>query len=215
MSYEASGPDEKSMPMRQGVLLVISAPSGAGKTSLCQRLIEILPEMGHSTSFTTRAPRGEERDGVDYHFVSSETFALMVEADEFVEWAEVHGNRYGTAKSTLEQARLGGEDLLLEIDCQGAAQIKLAEPESVSIFVLPPSLQELERRLRGRSTDEDAEINRRLMNARVEMQAVKDYDYVVVNEDFDRALQELVSIVVAERLRTSRLQRLPVEDYQP
>lgn len=214
MSSKVSTADVDSVSVREGVLFVVSAPSGAGKTSLCQRLIDIFPEVRHSTSFTTRSPRGEERDGVDYHFVSGEKFAAMVKAGEFAEWAEVHGNRYGTAKVTLEQARLGGEDLLLEIDCQGATQIKAAEPESVGIFILPPSLRELERRLRGRSTDEDAEIERRLANARVEMRAVKDYDYVVVNKDFDQALQELVSIVVAERSRTSRLRRLPVEDYE-
>lgn len=211
MSSECGIPAGGSLqPGRQGVLLVVSAPSGAGKTSLCQRLIDIFPDLRQSTSFTTRAPRGAERDGIDYHFVSRERFAAMAAAGEFAEWAEVHGNCYGTARATLDQARRNGEDLLLEIDCQGAAQIRESLSDAVCIFILPPSMAELERRLRGRSTDRDEVIRQRLANARVEIRSAKDYDYLVVNGVFDQALQELSAIVVAERLRTSRLSRLPI-----
>jgi guanylate kinase len=183
---------------RDGILFVISAPSGAGKTSLCRRIIDIFPQIRHSVSFTTRAMRPGEQEGRDYHFVTQQTFAAMVDKGAFAEWATVHGNRYGTALATLEEARRSGQDLLLDIDCQGAAQLKQSCPDAVFIFILPPSYEELERRLRGRNTDAPEVIAQRLDNARREVRELIWYDYLVVNDDFDRAVEALRSIIVAE-----------------
>jgi guanylate kinase len=149
--------------------------------------------------------RNGERDGVDYHFVTPETFAAMAAKGAFAEWAEVHGNRYGTALATLERARNAGEDILLDIDCQGAAQLKKSWDHGVFIFVLPPSLTELERRLRGRNTDSDEVIARRIVNARAELREACWYDYQIVNDDFPTALAQLQAVLVAESCRTSRL----------
>ena len=190
---------------REGILFVISAPSGTGKTSLCKEIVDIFPALRHSVSYTTRPMRTGEKDGADYHFVSSEKFAAMVEAGAFVEWAEVHGNRYGTALATLEQARVAGTDILLDIDCQGAAQLKASSAQAVFIFVLPPSLEELERRLRGRNTDHPEVIARRINNARDELSQAHWYDYLVVNDDFSQARDLLRAIILAESCRTTRL----------
>lgn len=189
---------------RNGILFVISAPSGAGKTSLCRQIIDIFPDMRHSVSFTTRPRRAGETDGVDYHFVSQETFDAMVVEGAFAEWARVHGNCYGTALETLEQARFAGVDLLLDIDCQGAAQLKCSCPDGVFIFILPPSFEELERRLRGRNTDSAEVIARRLANARREIDEMLWYDYLVVNDDLGRAVEDFKGIILAEGCRTSR-----------
>lgn len=190
---------------REGLLFVISAPSGAGKTSLCKEVIDNLRGLRHSVSYTTRKPRGGEQDGVDYHFVSSERFEEMVQSGEFAEWAEVHGNRYGTAIATLDAARSCGVDLLLDIDCQGAAQLKRNYRHGVFIFILPPSYQELLRRLEGRKTDAPEVIARRMTNARGEIEAARWYDYLVVNDDFSQAKAELLAILSAERCRTTRV----------
>lgn len=190
---------------REGILYVISAPSGTGKTSLCKEIVDIFPLLRHSVSYTTRPIRTGEKDGTDYHFVSSEKFASMVESGAFAEWAEVHGNRYGTALATLEQARAAGTDILLDIDCQGAAQLKGSSAQAVFIFILPPSLEELERRLRGRNTDHPEVIARRIGNARDELSQAHWYDYLVVNDDFSQARDALRAIMVAESCRTSRL----------
>jgi guanylate kinase len=194
-----------SEPRKDGILFVISAPSGAGKTSLCHEVIDIFPRLRHSVSYTTRLPRAGEREGVDYHFVSAETFDAMIAAGEFAEWAEVHGNRYGTSLKTLSDCRAAGCDVLLDIDCQGAAQLRERCPDGVFIFVLPPSFEELERRLRGRNTDDPEVIKRRLHNARSEMQQLVWYDYLVINDDFNRASRDLQSIMIAEGCRTSLL----------
>lgn len=189
---------------RDGVLFVISAPSGAGKTSLCKEIVDIIPGLRHSVSYTTRPIRNGEVEGVDYHFVDPQTFARMVAADAFAEWAEVHGNRYGTALATLDTARQTGCDLLLDIDCQGAVQLKAKQVQGVNIFILPPSMTELDRRLRERQTDSDAVIERRLVNARGEIAQAGWYDYWVFNDDFNLALDQLKSIITAETCRAAR-----------
>lgn len=200
---------------REGLLFVISAPSGAGKTSLCREVIDNLGGLRHSVSYTTRAPRGGEQDGVDYHFVSVERFEAMVAAGEFAEWAQVHGNRYGTAIATLDAARRAGVDLLLDIDCQGAAQLKQNYRHGVFVFILPPSYQELQRRLEGRKTDAPDVIARRLVNARGEIEAARWYDYLVVNDDFVLARTNLLAILSAERCRTSRVLGSLTEFFAP
>lgn len=189
---------------REGILFVISAPSGAGKTSLCKEIIDFSPGLRHSVSYTTRPMRSGEQDGVDYHFVSKETFADMVAKGAFAEWAEVHGNRYGTAIETLKNCRSTGQDVLLDIDYQGAAQLKKAWQGGVFVFILPPSLEELRRRLEGRNTDAPEVIERRIANARGEIREAGWYDYLVINDDFSAALEQLKAIVVAERCRAAR-----------
>jgi guanylate kinase len=190
---------------RRGLLYVVSAPSGAGKTSLCKAIIDFLPNLRHSVSHTTRSPRAGEVDGRDYHFVTNAEFDAMVADGAFVEWALVHGNRYGTALASLEAGRSAGCDLLFEIDCQGAAQLKERCPDAIFIFVLPPSFQELERRLKGRQTDAAEVIEQRLRNARIEMREMFWYDYLVINDDFDLASRQLQAILVAEGCRTKVL----------
>lgn len=178
-----------------GRLVVISAPSGAGKTSLVRALLETDPATRFSTSFTTREPRPGERDGEDYFFVSTERFAEMVDASEFLEHACVFDNHYGTGRGQASRLMAAGYDVLLEIDWQGAAQVRKAMPDCLSIFIMPPSLEELERRLRGRSTDSDAVIRRRLQDARADMAHWPEFDFVVVNENFDEALAELRAVL--------------------
>lgn len=186
---------------------MVSAPSGAGKTSLCKEIIDIFPSLRHSVSYTTRSPRPGEVDGRDYFFTSKDEFQRMVDAGEFVEWAVVHGNLYGTALKTLEGYRAGGIDVILDIDWQGARQLKDRCCGGVFIFILPPSMEELRRRLDLRNSDTEENILQRLKNARVEMKESYWYDYVIVNDRFDTALEELRSIIVAERCRASRMIR--------
>jgi guanylate kinase len=192
---------------KEGIVYIVSAPSGAGKTSLCNELIDILPGLRHSVSYTTRSPRPGERDGVDYFFVSKNSFDQMVRAGEFAEWAEVHGNHYGTALRTLEENRSRGINLILDIDCQGARQLKSSCGDAVFIFILPPDFSELRRRLEGRKSDSSAVIEARLKVAMSEMQESSWYDYVIVNDVFSDALEKLKSIVIAEQCRTSRVTR--------
>ena len=186
-----------------GLLLVLSAPSGAGKTTLAHRFREAHPDAVFSVSATTRARRGAERDGVDYHFVTPARFAELVEAGAFAEWAEVYGQRYGTLRSTVEKALAAGRIALFDIDVQGGALIKAGWPDrTATVFVLPPSPAELERRLRGRSTDGEEVIERRLGAARAEVaRGLASYDYVVVNDNVERAVALLHAIVVRERAR--------------
>ncbi len=190
---------------REGILFIISAPSGTGKTTLSKELIDFFPQLRQSVSFTTRPMRAGEVNGRDYHFVSRETFDVMVAAGDFAEWAEVHGNRYGTALETLENARRGGFDLLLDIDCQGAAQIRKSYNRGVFIFILPPSFEELQKRLEGRKTDSPDVIGRRILNARTEVREAVWYDYIVVNEDLSVASANLKSILRAEGCRRERV----------
>jgi guanylate kinase len=188
---------------RQPSVIVVSAPSGAGKTTLLLRVLRELPGLRFSVSHTTRAPRGEERDGCEYHFVDREAFLRLREQGRLLEWAEVHGNFYGTGMGELERARAEGRDLLLDIDVQGARQVRERIKDAVSVFVLPPSYEVLERRLRGRAQDGDEVIRRRLAAAGREIHAFQQYDYAIVNEDLERAVQELTGIVRAARCRTA------------
>ncbi len=189
----------------KGDLFAVSAPSGAGKTTLCRRLIAELPDISFSVSYTTRAPRHGEMDGVAYHFVSLERFLAMREAGEFLEWAEVHGNFYGTGKAEVTSRISRGEDVLLDIDVQGARRIREIFPEAVTIFLLPPSWEVLEKRLGGRGTEDREVLARRLTNARAELEAAHEYDYMVINDEIDRAVADLVGIVRARRCLTSRV----------
>ena len=188
---------------RKGILYVISAPSGAGKSTLCRELLDIFPELRQSVSFTTRKPRVGEVEGKDYFFVSSEEFMQMVDEGGFAEWAEVHGNLYGTAIKTLRDCLESGIDLILDIDCQGAAQLKHKQVQGVNIFILPPSFRELRHRLEGRNSDSPEVIARRIENAVAEIRESRWYDYIVVNDVFSRAVEDLKSIIEAERCRVS------------
>ena len=187
-----------------GCLFIVSAPSGAGKTTLVSGLIASDPLVRKSVSYTTRKPRAGEEDGRDYHFISEDAFTRMREAGEFLETALVHGNLYGTSRPAVEKECAAGHDVLLEIDWQGAAQIRKIEPESVAIFILPPSIAALEKRLRGRGQDSPEVIARRVAAARGEIAHVEEFDYVIINEEFNRAAQDLISIIRAERLRLPR-----------
>lgn len=183
------------------MLIVIAAPSGTGKSTLVKALRAAHPALGFSVSHTTRKPRPGEVDGVDYHFVDRATFEASIEAQGFVEWAEYAGNLYGTALSTIEAAQARGEDLILEVEVQGAGNLKKAVPKAVSIFIVPPGWAELERRLRSRGTEAEAVIQRRLDTAREEIKAADTFDYIVLNDDKDDALKELQSIYRSEGLR--------------
>jgi len=190
---------------QEGLLIVISAPSGAGKTTLCNGLVSRFPALKESISYTTRQPRAGEQDGVDYHFVSIERFKQMIAENGFAEWAEVHGNFYGTAIATLEQARVDGIDILLDIDCQGARILKDRGINGLFVFVLPPSMAELRRRLESRSSDAKEVIERRIARATEEIREARWYDYIVVNDRLDEAHEALASIVTAARQTTGRM----------
>jgi guanylate kinase len=188
------------------LLLILSAPSGTGKTTLARRLVAANPGAIFSVSYTTRAPRGSEKDGVDYHFVSEERFQEMIALGAFVEWAHVHGHHYGTPKAVIAEAEARGALAVFDIDVQGGESIKKQHPEAVRALVLPPSLAELERRLRARSTDDDATVRRRLHAARIEIRLALSagYEYWVINDDLERAYADLEAIVRAESCRAGR-----------
>ena len=190
---------------RRGTLFVVSAPSGAGKTTLCRELRVRVPGLAYSMSVTTRAPRPGELHGVDFEFVNEGRFREMIAAGEFAEHAVVHGHLYGTRAATLEQALGGGTDILLDIDTQGASRLKQHAPEAVLIFIVAPSMKELEQRLRERRSDNESDIMRRLARARDEIGLWRRYDYLIVNRDVKEALDQLEAIIAAERTRTSRL----------
>lgn len=190
------------MKKRRGLLFVVSAPSGAGKTSLCRAITDALENLTHSVSYATRKPRPGEIDGRDYHFVSLERFQDMIRDGDFAEWAEVHSNLYGTSRRVLDDMIAKGIDVILDIDTQGAKQIKQKYHDAIYVFIMPPSFAVLEERLRNRNSDQEAEIQKRMRRAHDEIRDYTMYDYVVVNHDFDRALAELRSIVTAERCRT-------------
>lgn len=185
--------------MRKGKLFVITAPSGAGKSSLINALLKEDRELKLSVSYTTRAPRPGEQDGREYHFVDDAAFLAMRERGEFLESAEVHGYRYGTSREVIREALERGEDLLLEIDWQGARQVRALYPACVGIFIQPPSIEELERRMRARGQDEEAVIRRRLENAREELAHAGEFQYAIINKDFDSARRELAKIIRDER----------------
>jgi len=198
---------------KKPLLVVVSAPSGAGKSTLCNRLIEHCPSMMYSISCTTRAPRGDEKNHVHYHFLSREDFCARVERGEFLEYAEVHGNFYGTLKSTVTEALAEGRDLLMDIDVQGAAQIRatceqLAADDPVrrgfvDIFIAPPSMAELRRRLCGRATDAPEVIEKRMRNAEVEMAQRDLYRHIIINDTLEDAVQNLVNVMCAEQKKKS------------
>ncbi|MDD2736443.1 MAG: guanylate kinase [Desulfuromonadaceae bacterium] len=190
---------------REGLILILSAPSGAGKTSLCRELFKTFPDMKESVSYTTRTPRTGEVEGEAYHFVSHAEFERMIEEDAFAEWALVHGNMYGTALHTLEEARKNGIDLVLDIDCQGALRLKEQLDGGVYVFIMPPSMDELRRRLEHRSTDVQEVIERRIVRAAEEIRESRWYDYIIINDDFDVACRELAAIVIAHRRKTFRM----------
>lgn len=187
-----------------GALFVVSAPSGTGKTTVVERLVEICPNLQRSRSYTSRSVRPGESEGVDYNFISRPAFEGMIARGEFLEWADVFGNLYGTARRDTEASLAAGRDVVLVIDVQGARQVRERTEGAVGIFVLPPSFEALETRLRGRCQDEPAAIERRLDTARSEVSAVTEYEYVVVNDELDRCVAELAAIVTAERARRSR-----------
>ncbi|NMG44717.1 guanylate kinase [Aromatoleum toluvorans] len=195
-----------------GTLIIITAPSGAGKTTLVRGLLERDPQMHLSVSYTTRAPRPGEQDGREYHFVDVGTFRTLRDRGEFLEWAEVHGNYYATSRVWLKDQIAAGRDILLEIDWQGAQQVRKSFPDAVGVFVLPPSVEELESRLRGRGTDSEEVIARRLLGARGEMRHVGEFDYVILNDDLQNAIGDLVAVVRASRLRYGR-QRVRHQQY--
>jgi guanylate kinase len=190
---------------RRGTLFVVSAPSGAGKTTLCREIRLRLPDLAYSVSVTTRAPRPGEIDGADFRFVDEAEFRAMLARGELAEWATVHGNLYGTRARAIEEALAAGRDVLLDIDTQGAAQLRARYADAVLIFILAPSVKELEQRLRERRSDAEAEIQRRLVRAREEIALWRRYDYLVVNRDVKEAMEQLESIILAERCRVTRL----------
>ncbi len=189
-----------------GILLVVSGPSGVGKGTICSYLLKQSEELQYSVSVTTRQPRPGEQDGINYHFVSKEQFLNMRDQGDLLEWAEVFGNFYGTPRGTVLQSLEQGKDVILEIDIQGALQVKASYPECVTVFVWPPSTTELERRIKQRGTEDEAALVRRLQEARKEMAHVVDYDYVVVNRPglVEQAVQEIHSIVRAEKAKVRR-----------
>lgn len=190
---------------RRGLMLVLSSPSGAGKSTIARNLLESDSSLELSVSVTTRARRGSEIDGVHYHFVSLRDFERLRDTDALLEWAEVHGNFYGTPREPAERAMSEGRDMLFDIDWQGAVQLnQKMRADIVSIFILPPSMSELKARLMRRAEDSEAAIAKRLKNARLELEHWREYDFIVVNEDLDKAFGEVKAIVTAERLRRDR-----------
>ena len=190
---------------RRGTLFVVSAPSGAGKTTLCREARLVIPDLAYSVSATTRAPRPGEVNGVDFRFVSEREFRSILERNELAEWATVHGNLYGTPSKPLEAALATGKDVLLDIDTQGAAQLRQRYREAVLIFIVAPSMAELEQRLRERGADAERDIARRLARAREEIKLWRTYDYLIINRDVKEAMDQLLAVMQAERCRTTRL----------
>ncbi len=188
----------------KGSLFVITAPSGTGKSSLIDALLREDPRLKLSVSYTTRAPRPGEANGREYHFVDDASFLAMLARGEFLESAEVHGHRYGTSQAVIRDALARGEDLVLEIDWQGAQQVRRLHPDCTGVFILPPSVAELERRMRARGQDADGVIRRRMASAEEEMSHAPEFDYVIINKDFDEAKQDLQAIIRVERLLKAR-----------
>ena len=193
------------MMERRGVLFVVSAPSGAGKTTLCKELAARVPNLKHSISYTTRPPRPGEVHGREYFFVDARYFQSLVERDEFAEWAQVYGQRYGTPRTPLIEMMDQGVDVLLEIDVQGARQIKKTFEDAVYLYILPPSIDALRVRLQQRGGDSTEEIQRRLQKVREEMWSYREYDYIVKNDEMTQAIRQLEAIVLAERIKTKRV----------
>jgi guanylate kinase len=191
-------------PEGRGILFVVSSPSGGGKGTLIQRVLNKVPNLSYSVSFTTRTPRNGEVDGREYFFVTRDQFQRMIAANEFLEWAHVHSKMYGTARDQVVREISAGRDIVLEVDVQGAASVRKLIGDSVSIFILPPSFQVLRQRLEARGTDSPEELDLRLRNAPIELEAYSAFQYVIINDDADRAAEQLAAIVQAERGRLSR-----------
>jgi guanylate kinase len=188
----------------RGILFVVSSPSGGGKGTLIQRVLNKVPTLSYSVSFTTRTPRPGEIDGREYFFVTTKRFEEMVAAGEFLEWAVVHGNLYGTTREQVSREISEGRDIILEVDVQGAASVRTLLPDAVSIFILPPSFEVLRQRLQARGTDSPDELDLRLRNASTELQDYSMFQYVIINDELDRAAHEMTAVVHAERARLSR-----------
>jgi guanylate kinase len=201
----SSNPSPDRDEEAHGLLFIVSAPSGAGKTTLVERVVEETPRLKMSRSYTSRPARQGEIEGVDYNFVTRPRFEAMVAAGEFLEWADVFGNLYGTSDADTKRALAGGEDVVLVIDVQGARQVRRRGVEAVTVFVMPPSYAALEQRLRGRSKDSEAAIQRRLEVAREEVASFEEYDFIVINDELTSAAHWLRAIVVAERARLKRM----------
>jgi guanylate kinase len=199
-----------------GMLVVVSSPSGGGKGTLIDRVLRTVPGVSYSVSFTTRAPRGTEQDGREYFFVDRPTFEQMIERGEFLEWADVYGHLYGTGCTQVERERSAGRDIILEIDVQGAESIRKKIPDAVSVFILPPSYELLRERLVSRGTDSAAELEKRLRGAPAEVEQYKHFQYVILNDDINRASAQLASVIYAERARRERQEvhlRDSLEDF--
>lgn len=190
--------------VRRGILFVVSSPSGGGKGTLIQRTLKSVPNLSFSISYTTRTPRNGELEGREYFFVNEAEFQRMVEGNEFLEWAHVHCNLYGTARNQVSRELNEGRDIILEVDVQGAASIKRLMDEAIGVFILPPSLAVLRERLTARGTDSESSLELRLRNAPRELEAFESFDYIIVNDDVERAAGQLASIVYAERARRER-----------
>ena len=201
---DESDPHTSEPTEGRGILFVVSSPSGGGKGTLIQRVLNKVPNLSYSVSFTTRAPRNGEVDGREYFFVASEKFEQMVAAGEFLEWAHVHGKLYGTHRQQVAREISEGRDIILEVDVQGAASVRALMADSVSIFILPPSFEVLRQRLQARGTDSPEELDLRLRNAPTELKDYSAFQYVIINDDVDRAAGEMTAIVQAERARLSR-----------
>lgn len=196
----------------RGSLFIVSAPSGAGKTTLCKKLNSVLPNLRHSISYTTRPPRRGEVSGRDYTFIDEDTFRLMIDRGEFAEWARVHGQLYGTSKKRIEELMDAGIDVILDIDTQGAMQIKERYKEGIYIFILPPTMKALRERLEKRMANSKDEIELRLRKAVDEIKDYHKYDYVIVNDNFKEALKELKAIIISDRVSTKRIDTSWIED---
>jgi guanylate kinase len=199
---------DASSTSARGLLVVVSSPSGGGKGTLIRRVLKTVPNLGYSVSFTTRAAREGETDGRDYHFISVEEFRAMIEAGEFLEWAHVHTHLYGTGRSQVARELSEGRDIILEIDVQGAESVRDLTTDAVSVFILPPSYEVLRERLMGRGSEDTDELMLRLRNARSEVEQYREFDYVVINDDADRAAAQLASIIYAERARVRRQEQV-------
>jgi guanylate kinase len=211
MSSDATRPrldHAPALPVVRGLLFIVSAPSGTGKTTLVERLVQVLPNLRMSRSYTSRPARVGERDGVDYNFISRDDFQRRINASEFLEWADVFGNYYGTSLTDVNRLLAEEQDVVLVIDVQGARQVKARGVDHAAIFVMPPSFAVLENRLRGRSKDSEEQMQRRLDTARAEASSYVDYDYVVVNDTLEPTVVRLQEIIAAERSRTHRMKPL-------
>ncbi len=197
---------------KQGLLFVVSAPSGAGKTSLCKGIVKKVPNLSYSVSFTTRAPRPGEVHGQDYFFVDAESFRERIDKNDFVEWAEVHGNLYGTSRELLMSQTDRGIDVLLDIDSQGAMTLKKKHNEGVYVYILPPSFDTLRQRLMDRKSDAPEEVAKRLQRAREEIWNYRQYYYLIVNREYEDALRELEAVILAERIKTKRMNLSWIEE---